>query len=79
VVADQAGLAVLAHQLDALVGAGAVADDVAQAPELVHPGVLDVVEDGLQGRQVRVDVAEDGCSHGYGRQRAKARPRTALS
>ena len=39
---------------------GAVADEVAEAPELVDAALLDRVEDGLEGGQVGVDVAENG-------------------
>ena len=47
----------------ALVGLGAVADDVAEAPELADAGPLDVGQYGFERRQVRVDVAEHGQSH----------------
>ena len=69
VVADQARLAALRTRVDALVGARAVADHVSEAPELVDLDVLDVVEHRLEGRQIRVDVAEDGYSHGRRRSR----------
>ena len=60
VVADQADVAALADQVGAGVGLGAVADDVAEAPDLVDAGVVDRREDGLEGGQVGVDVADDG-------------------
>ena len=42
------------------VGLGAVADHVAEAPDLVDAGLVDRREDGFERRQVGVDVAEDG-------------------
>ena len=60
VVADQAEVAALADQLRAGVGLGAVADDVAEAPELLDAGFVDRRENGLEGGLVGVDVAEDG-------------------
>ena len=60
VVADQADLAALADQRRAGVGIGAVADQVAEAPDLLDAGRLDRREDGLEGGQVGVDVADDG-------------------
>ena len=62
-VSDQADIAGLPNRLGATVGLGAVADDVAQAPDLVRGGALDLLEDGLEGGQVRVDVADDGYVH----------------
>ena len=62
VVADQADVAALADQVGAGVGLGAVADDVAEAPDLLDAGLVDRREDGLEGGQVGVDVADDGCA-----------------
>ena len=56
-------LAALGHEAGALVGLGAVADHVAEAPELADAGPLDVGEYGFERRQVRVDVAQHGQSH----------------
>jgi arginyl-tRNA synthetase len=64
VVAGQAGAAALAHQSGAGIRLGAVADHVAEAPDLVDGGLLDRREDGLEGLPVGVDVAEDGCAQG---------------
>ena len=50
-------------QLDAGVGLGAVADDVAEAPELLDAGLVAVAEDRLEGGQIGVDVAEDCYAH----------------
>ena len=53
-------------QLRALIGLGAVADDVAEAPDLLE-GVLAIVdrlEDRLEGGKVRVDVADHRGAHG---------------
>jgi arginyl-tRNA synthetase len=60
VIADQAGVAAFAGEHGAGVGVGAVADQVAQAPNLVDLGIVDRREDGLEGLPVGVDVAEDG-------------------
>ena len=54
--------AALAHQRRAGVGLGAVADHVAEAPDLLDAGLVDRREDGLEGLPVGVDVAEDGCA-----------------
>ena len=62
VVADQADVAALADQVGAGVGLGAVADDVAEAPDLVDAGLVDRREDGFEGGLVGVDVADDGCT-----------------
>ena len=62
-VADQADVAALAGQLDAEVGAGAVADHIAEAPALLDADLVAVAEDRLEGGKVRVDVAEDGYLH----------------
>ena len=42
------------------VGLGAVADHVAEAPDLLDAAVVDRREHGLEGGQVGVDVAENG-------------------
>ena len=55
---------VVADQVDAVVRIGAVADDVAQAPDLARGRAVDVLEDGLEGVAIRVDVGEDGDLHG---------------
>ena len=46
------------------VGLGPVADHVAEAPDLLDPGLVDRREDRLEGRQVGVDVADDGDAQG---------------
>ena len=58
-VAGKADGAVLLDQVGALVGLGAVADDVAQAPDLVGRGGLDLGQNGLERGQVAVDVGND--------------------
>ena len=63
VVAGQADRGVPAGQLDAGVGLGAVADEVAEAPHLLALGRLDRVEHGLEGVPVAVDVGDDRDSH----------------
>ena len=56
VVAGEAHLAGALGQLHALVGLGAVAHQVAEAPGLVDGGAADVVEHGPEGRQIGVNV-----------------------
>ena len=63
VVAGQADRGVAAGQVDARVGLGAVADEVAQAPHLLAFGGLDRVQHGLEGVAVAVDIGDDGYSH----------------
>ena len=54
-----------ADEVEDLVGAGAVADHVAEVPELVVASVrLCGFEDGFQGFEVAVDVGEDEGAHG---------------
>ena len=52
------------------VGLGAVADHVAEAPDLLDAGLVDRREDGLEGGQVGVDVADDGYAQAGQRTRA---------
>ena len=59
VVAAQADRGALAHERQALARLGAVAHDVAQAPQLVDSASPGVLEHGLQRRQVAVDVRYD--------------------
>ena len=56
VVAGQAEVAALAGERHAAVGLGAVAHEIAEAPDLLGAARLDVGEDGLEGRQVSVHV-----------------------
>ena len=66
VVAGQADRAVVAASSHAGVGLGAVADEVAEAPQLVGVGGLDVGEHRLEGVAVAVDVGDDRDVHaGY--------------
>jgi hypothetical protein len=60
VVADQREVAAFAHERRALVRLGAIADEVAEAPDLVDSGLVDRREDGFERGQVGVDVTEDG-------------------
>ena len=62
-VAGEANRGVAARQLDAGVGFGAVADEVAEAPHLVGAGALGVGEHRLEGVPVAVDVGEDRDLH----------------
>ena len=52
------------HPVDALPRVGAVADDIAQAIDAIHALAGDVGQDGFQGLQVGVNVADDGALHG---------------
>ena len=51
---------VLDHQVEALARIGAVADNVAQAEDLVDALAADVGKHRLESLQVAVDVADDG-------------------
>jgi hypothetical protein len=52
------------ENLEAAVQVGAVADDITQAPQLVHPtAAIGVFEDSHEGGGVRVYVGEDGSTH----------------
>ncbi len=62
-VSHQAELAALGDEAGALVRIRSVADHVAKAPQLLEAGALDVGKHRLEGRQVRVDIAEDRQSH----------------
>ena len=53
-----------AGQRDAGVGVGAVADEVAEAPELLRAVGLGGLDHRLEGVPVAVDVGDDGDPHG---------------
>ena len=53
----------LAREGTAVVGVGAVADEVAEAPELRRLRAVDGLEDGLEGVAVAVDVGDDRDLH----------------
>ena len=59
VVTGQADGGVLAGQVDAGVGIGAVPDQIAEAPELAAVGIVDGIEHRLEGVTVAVDVGDD--------------------
>ena len=59
----QAQVGPLGDDPRALVGLGAVAHDVAQAPELVRWIPVDLGQNGLERGQVRVDVGDHRDSH----------------
>ena len=52
------------HDSAAAVRARAVADEVAQAPDLVGRVPVDRLEDGLESMEVPVDVRDNGDAHG---------------
>lgn len=60
VVALQADLTSLLHQLADLEGRGAIADDVAETDDGLHPLRIDIAQSGLQGFKVGVEVGEEG-------------------
>ena len=53
----------VARELHAVVRLGAVAHQIAEAPDLLDRLVLDVAEHRLEGGQVAVDVGQDGDAH----------------
>jgi hypothetical protein len=59
VVAEHAPLGALDHQIEALGGVRAVADHVAQAVDLLDAPLLDVRQDGAEGFNIRMDIAQD--------------------
>jgi STE24 endopeptidase len=62
-VSYQAHVCPLGHDGAAAVRARAVADEVAQAPDLVGRVLVDRLEDGLEGMEVSVDVRHNGDAH----------------
>ena len=64
VVSYQAHVRPLRHEGAAAVRARAVADEVAQAPELVGRVPVDRLEHRLEGMEVPVDVGDNGGAHG---------------
>src|SRR4051794_38803685 len=58
VVAGEHDVAARERELDAQIRLRAVADEVAEAPDLVDVGGVDGVEDGLEGLAVAVDVRD---------------------
>ena len=78
VVAAQADGGALAHERQALARLAAVADDVAEAPELVDALLAGVLEHGLERRQVAVDVRYDCDAQEWSatRRRGRLRRRT---
>jgi arginyl-tRNA synthetase len=62
VVADQADVAAALDQVGAGVRLGAVADHVAEAPDLLDRGQGHLLEHCLESGLVGVDIAEDGCA-----------------
>ena len=66
VIAGYADVIVLSEEGDALQGFGAVADNVAKAPDVLGPSpAVEVLEHGLERSQIAVDVGEDGITHVY--------------
>jgi hypothetical protein len=54
-----------ADDFDAFVRIRVVADDIAQADVMRHLVLFGVLEDGLKGFEVRVNVSEYGKTHGH--------------
>ena len=63
VIAQDHDTAPVPHELDALAGIWPVAHHVAQTDHVVHSLPVDIGEDGLEGLEVAVDVADDGPLH----------------
>ena len=60
VISGDGDVIVISQQVDDFGRVGAVADDVAEGPELVDGATgMGVVEDGVKGLEVGVDVGED--------------------
>ena len=53
-----------ARELDAGIGLGSVADEVAQAPHFLALGALNRVQYSLKGVPVAMDVGDDRHAHG---------------
>ena len=52
-----------ANPLDHFIRKGAVADQIAEAVDRVGVSAAQIVEDGLERRQIAVDVTENGDGH----------------
>src|SRR5439155_5145670 len=65
VVPGETGRRMRPHEGAALVRLRPVADEVAEAPDLVGRVGVDRREHGFERVQVRVDVRDDGRPHGY--------------
>ena len=63
VVALHAGDVHLADNLETFLGVGVVADNVAEAHDVIRVLGADVLKDHLKGFQVSVDVGDDGVFH----------------
>ena len=63
VIAQEAELATVDHQIEALAGVRAVAHHVAQTEDLFDLLIADVRKHGPQGFEVAVDVADDRALH----------------
>jgi hypothetical protein len=59
VVAQQAHARFLDHEIKALAGVGAVADNIAQAEDFLDALSADIVEHGLERFQVAVNIADN--------------------
>ena len=64
VVAGEDDGAARADEGEGFLREGAVADDVAEADDLVRAAAFGVREDAFEGLEVGVDVGEDGVAHG---------------
>ena len=63
-IADQREITRLLRKRDAFVGLAAVADQVAEVPDLVDADFADVGQDRLESREVGVHVREQRDSRG---------------
>jgi len=60
VVAHDGGAAAGADEVDALARIRTIADDVAETDDLLDAALGEIVEDGLEGFEIGVNVADDG-------------------
>jgi hypothetical protein len=63
VIARQRQVGTRADEIGALIGLGAIADQIAEAPQLVDSLGVDGREHRLEGSQIRVHVRDDCDSH----------------
>ena len=69
----------LTDDLEAFVGVGVVAHQVTRRDDLVDPRSVDRLEHRGERLEVRMNVGEDGVSHGTSRPRSFVRSSTSIS